>query len=323
LTPSARPDPKSDSAAAPGGWQRLRAGLEKTRRVLTADLGELIRGARQIDANLLEEIESRLLQADAGVEATRAIIDGLTAPLSRHELTDLDAVMAALRAQMIGRLERVESPLFIAGVDHRPFVILVIGVNGAGKTTTIAKLAHWFRDTGESVVLAAGDTFRAAAVEQLQHWGARTGAPVIAQKPGADSAAVIWDALESARARNAGIVIADTAGRLHTRHNLMEELRKIRRTIAKFDATLPVETLLVIEAGTGQNALAQLRQFHEAVGVTGLVLTKLDGTARGGVVFALAAEFAIPVRFVGLGEQLDDLRPFAAEPFVDALLAWR
>ena len=319
MTLPARPDPKSPSAA-PGGWQRLRQGLEKTRRVLTADLGELMRGVKRIDAGLLEEIESRLLLADAGVDTARAIIDGLAAPLARNELADFAAVMNTLRAQMIERLAPVESPLFIAGGDHRPFAILVIGVNGAGKTTTIAKLAHYFRDTGESVVLAAGDTFRAAAVEQLQVWGARTGAPVIARKPGADSAAVIYDALHAARARDAGIVIADTAGRLHTRHNLMEELRKIRRAISRFDAELPVETLLVVEAGTGQNALNQLRQFHEAVGVTGLVVTKLDGTARGGVVFALAAGFGIPIRFVGLGEQMEDLRPFAAEPFVNALL---
>jgi fused signal recognition particle receptor len=316
----ARPESKLPAAAAPGGWQRLRRGLEKTRAVLTADLGDLVRGDKRIDAALLEEIESRLLLADAGVEATRAIIDGVSAPLARHELGDLDAVMAALRARMIEGLARVESPLFIGG-EHRPFVILVVGINGAGKTTTIAKLAHYFRDIGEDIVLAAGDTFRAAAVEQLQHWGTRVGVPVIAQKPGADSSAVVYDALQSARARNAGIVIADTAGRLHTKHNLMEELKKIRRTIARFDAALPVETLLVIEAGTGQNALAQLRQFNEAVGVTGLVVTKLDGTARGGVVFALAAEFDTPIRFVGLGEQLEDLRPFAAEPFVDALLA--
>jgi fused signal recognition particle receptor len=318
LTLSARSDPKS--AAAAGGWRLLRSGLEKTRRVLTADLGELVRGAKSIDAALFEEIESRLLRADAGVEATRAIMDGLSAELARRELSDLNAVLAALRTRMIERLARVESPLFIAGSEHKPFVILVIGVNGAGKTTTIAKLAHWFQDLGESVVLAAGDTFRAAAVEQLQHWGTRVRAPVISQKPGADSAAVIYDALQSARARGTGILIADTAGRLHTRHNLMEELKKIRRTIAKFDAALPVETLLVIEAGTGQNALSQLRQFHDAVGVTGLIVSKLDGTARGGVVFALAEQFGIPIRFVGVGEQPDDLRPFAAEPFVDALL---
>jgi fused signal recognition particle receptor len=317
----ARPDANTPPAAAPTGWQRLRRGLDKTRRVLTADLGELIRGAQRLDAALLEEIESRLLLADAGVAATRAIIDGLAASLSRNELADYGAVMAALRARMIERLAAVESPLFIAGGEHAPFVILVVGVNGVGKTTTIAKLAHYFRGTGHGVVLAAGDTFRAAAVEQLQHWGERVGAPVIAQKPGADSAAVIYDALQAARARRADIVIADSAGRLHTKHNLMEELKKIRRTISRFDPDIAVETLLVIDAGTGQNAQSQLRQFNEAVGVSGLAVTKLDGTARGGVVFALAAEFGIPIRFVGLGEQLDDLRPFAAEPFVEALLA--
>jgi fused signal recognition particle receptor len=317
---SARPDDASRDAAG-GAWQRLRRGLKKTRDVLTADLGDLIRSRRQIDASVLEEIETRLLQSDAGVDATAAIIDALSGALKRKELDSLDAVLDALGRQLAERLAPVESPLFIFDAGHRPFVILVVGVNGVGKTTTIAKLAHYYQDTGQSVVLAAGDTFRAAAIEQLEVWGRRAGVPVIAQKPGADAAAVVYDALAAARARDAGIVIADTAGRLHTKSNLMDELKKIRRIITKFDAELPVETLLVIDAGTGQNAVNQTQQFHEAVGVTGLVITKLDGTARGGVVFALADRFGIPIRFVGVGEQMEDLRPFAAQPFVDALLS--
>lgn len=317
---SARPDDASRDAAG-GAWQRLRQGLRKTRDILTADLGDLIRSRRQIDASVLEEIEARLLQSDAGVDTTAAIIDALSAALKRNELDSLEAVLGALNRHLAERLAKVESPLFIFDMGHRPFVILVVGVNGVGKTTTIAKLARYYQDTGQSVVLAAGDTFRAAAIEQLQVWGKRAGVPVIAQQPGADSAAVVYDALSAARARDADIVIADTAGRLHTKSNLMDELRKIRRTITRFDPELPVETLLVIDAGTGQNAVNQAQQFHEAVGVTGLVITKLDGTARGGVVFALADRFGIPIRFIGVGEQMEDLRPFAAQPFVDALLS--
>lgn len=313
-----RKDPEAGSA---GLWQRLRRGLGRTRAGLTQGLDEFVRGRRVLDQSVLEEVETRLLQADVGVDTTRAIVDRLAARLGRRELADLPAVLAALREHMLELLAPVEDPLFVFPDAGRPFVILVVGVNGAGKTTTIGKMARWYRDLGLGVVLAAGDTFRAAAVEQIQAWGRRTDTPVIAQATGADAAAVIYDALTAAQARGAGLVIADTAGRLHNKSNLMEELRKIRRAVAKFDPGISVETLLVIDAGTGLNALNQVREFHDAVGLTGLAITKLDGTARAGVVFALATRFGLPIRFIGLGEQADDLRPFAAEPFVDALLA--
>ncbi len=312
-----RPESRTDS---PGMWQRLRRGLAKTREGMTAGLSDLFRAKRQIDAGLLEEIEARLLMADVGVDTTRVLIDALNGAVKRREVEDLEAVYASLRTHMIDALRPVEEPLFIFPGEHPPFVMLMVGVNGAGKTTTIGKLAHYYHDAGNSVLLAAGDTFRAAAIEQIQAWGKRTDTPVIAQKTGADSAAVIYDGLAAARARGIDILIADTAGRLHTKANLMEELKKIRRTLNKFDADLEVETLLVLDAGTGQNAINQALQFHETVGLTGLVLTKLDGTARGGVVFALARRLSVPIRFIGLGEQVDDLKPFEAEAFVDALL---
>jgi fused signal recognition particle receptor len=304
-----------------GLWQRLRSGLRRTRAGLTGGLDELFRGRRALDPAVLEEVESRLLLADVGVDTTRTIIDRLALQVARHELADLPAVVAALRAHMVELLAPAEAPLFVFPGAGHPFVILVVGVNGVGKTTTIGKLAHYYHGIGLGVVLAAGDTFRAAAVEQIREWGRRTGAAVIAQPPGADAAAVVFDALAAARARGAELVIADTAGRLHTKSNLMEELRKIRRAIGKSDPRCEVETLLVIDAGTGGNAVNQVREFHDAVGLTGLVVTKLDGTARGGVVFALAHRFGLPIRFIGIGEQADDLRPFAAAPFVDALLA--
>ena len=315
---SAQPRKQTEAAEA-GLWDRLRLALGKTRAGLTAGLDDFIHGRKVLDGAVLEEVETRLLLADVGVDTTRAIIDRLTARLQRGELADLPAVVNALRAHMIELLAPVDAPLFVFSAAARPFVILVVGVNGVGKTTTIGKLARYFNDQG--VVLAAGDTFRAAAAEQIQHWGRQTGVPVIAQPTGADAAAVIFDALAASRARDAGVLIADTAGRLHNKRNLMEELRKVRRAIGKFDPLVEVETLLVIDAGTGGNAVSQVREFHAAVGVTGLVITKLDGSARGGVVFALAREFALPIRFIGLGEKADDLRPFAAEPFVNALLA--
>jgi fused signal recognition particle receptor len=315
---SAQPRKQTEAAEA-GLWDRLRQALGKTRAGLTAGLDQIIHGRKELDGAVLEEVESRLLLADVGVETTRAIIDRLTGLLRRGQLADLAAVVNALRAHMIELLAPVDAPLFVLSAAASPFVILVVGINGVGKTTTIGKLARYFHDQG--VVLAAGDTFRAAAVEQIQHWGQQAGVPVIAQPTGADAAAVIFDALTASRARGAGVLIADTAGRLHNKRNLMEELRKIRRAIAKFDPLTEVETLLVIDAGTGSNAVSQVREFHAAVGVSGLVITKLDGSARGGVVFALAREFALPIRFIGLGEKADDLRPFAAEPFVDALLA--
>ena len=311
--------PETEATARGGVWQRLRQGLRRTRDGLTGGLADLFLGRKQIDAAVLDEIETRLLLADVGVEATRIIIDALAAAVKRNELADLPAVLRALRAQMVAMLAPVQLPLVIPA-EPRPFVILVIGVNGAGKTTTIGKLAERLQRDGHRLLLAAGDTFRAAAIEQLAAWGERVGAPVIAQKTGADSAAVIFDALAAARARGLDLVIADTAGRLHNKRNLMEELKKIRRTLAKFDAQLPVESLLVLDGGTGQNAIAQARDFHEAIGVTGIAVTKLDGTAKGGVLLAIARQFAIPIRYIGVGEGVEDLKPFVAEEFVDALL---
>ena len=314
---SAQPRKQTEAAEA-GLWDRLRQALGKTRAGLTAGLDEFIHGHKVLDGAVLEQVEARLLLADVGVDTTHAIIDRLTGKLNRGELASLPAVIKALRDHMIELLAPVDRPLFVFPAA-RPFVILVVGINGVGKTTTIGKLARYYHDQG--VVLAAGDTFRAAAVEQIQYWGQHTGVPVVAQSTGADAAAVIFDALTASRARGAGVLIADTAGRLHNKRNLMEELRKIRRAIGKFDPQVEVETLLVIDAVTGSNAVSQAREFLAAVDVTGLVITKLDGSARGGVVFALAREFSLPIRFIGLGEKAGDLRPFAAEPFVDALLA--
>lgn len=304
----------------PGGWlARLKQGLARTREVLNTDIRDLI-GSRKIDDELLEEIETQLLTADLGVEATREITADLTRRVSRKQLTDGDALFAALREDMIGLLRPVAQPLEIPD-DIRPFVILVVGINGAGKTTTIGKLAKRLQAQGASVMLAAGDTFRAAAVEQLQVWGERNDIPVIAQHSGADSASVIFDAVHAAKARGIDVVIADTAGRLHTQGNLMEELKKVRRVIAKVEPSAPHEVLLVLDAGIGQNALNQAEQFHNAVGVTGIALTKLDGTAKGGIIFAIARKMGLPIRFVGVGEGIDDLRVFDAEEFVDALLS--
>ncbi|NIP72361.1 MAG: signal recognition particle-docking protein FtsY [Gammaproteobacteria bacterium] len=301
-----------------GGWAaRLRRGLAKTRKGLTGGLADLVLGRKTIDDELLEEIETQLLLADVGVEATREIIDDLTARVSRKELSDAPALMRALRKDMTRVLAPASRPLRVG--EARPYVILVVGVNGVGKTTTIGKLARRLQDEGHSVMLAAGDTFRAAAVEQLQAWGERNAVPVIAQPTGADAASVIFDAVAAARARGIDVLIADTAGRLHTQANLMEELRKIKRVIAKQDPNAPHEVMLVVDAGTGQNALSQARQFNEAVELTGIALTKLDGTAKGGILFALAKHTGLPIRFIGVGEQIEDLRAFDAEEFVEAL----
>ena len=307
------PSPSTDSG---GLLQRLRSGLKRT----GSGLGQLFLGRKQIDEDLLDELETLLLMADVGVDATRQIIDDLTARLKRNELADIEALHAALRDDMLAILGPVAQPLALPGLEQ-PAVILTVGVNGAGKTTTIGKLAARLHGEGRRVMLAAGDTFRAAAVEQLQTWGERTGITVISQPTGSDAASVVYDAHQSATARGVDVLIADTAGRLHTQGNLMEELRKIHRVLGKQDATAPHEVLLVLDAGTGQNALAQVEQFQQAVNVTGLVLTKLDGTAKGGVIFAIAQRFGIPVRFIGVGEGVDDLRPFDAEAFVDALLS--
>lgn len=295
---------------------RLEGQLGKTRSGMAAFWSSL--GQKRMDPDLLEELEAQLLMADMGIKTTQAVIAQLSQGLERQALGDADRIRGTLKGQLKDILERVEAPLHVPeGI--RPFVILVVGVNGVGKTTTIGKLAKRLQQRGLSVMLAAGDTFRAAAVEQLQTWGERNEVPVIAQATGADSASVIFDALEAAKARGIDVLIADTAGRLHNKSNLMEELSKIRRIMARLDASAPHEVLLVLDGGTGQNALNQARQFNEAVGLTGIALTKLDGTAKGGVIFALADQFGIPIRFIGIGEGIDDLQDFNAEAFIEAL----
>jgi len=302
--------------AAPGktGWRdRLRGS------VFARSVGGLFSRNPKLDDDLLDEIETALLTADVGVAATTQLVEQLRKRMKAREFADARALLAALRADLVAMLQPVAKPLVIDQAA-RPFVILTVGVNGVGKTTTIGKLARRFRDEGRSLMLAAGDTFRAAAVAQLQAWGERNGVTVIAQGQDADPASVAFDALQAAKSRGSEVLIADTAGRLHTQQGLMAELGKIRRVLGKIDATAPHEVLMVIDGTTGQNALSQLRQFHAAVNVTGLVVTKLDGTAKGGVVFALAREFGIPIRFAGIGERPEDLRVFDAEAFVDALL---
>ncbi|MBN2978663.1 signal recognition particle-docking protein FtsY [Pseudomonas lactucae] len=308
-------------ASKTGFFARLKQGLSKTSASIGEGMASLFLGKKVIDDELLEDIETRLLTADVGVEATAVIIQSLTQKVARKQLTDADALYKSLQAELAAMLKPVEAPLVIT--PNKPFVILVVGVNGAGKTTTIGKLAKKLQGEGKKVMLAAGDTFRAAAVEQLQVWGERNKIPVIAQHTGADSASVIFDAVQAAKARNIDVLIADTAGRLHTKDNLMEELKKVRRVIGKLDADAPHEVLLVLDAGTGQNAISQAKQFNQTVQLTGLALTKLDGTAKGGVIFALAKQFGLPIRYIGVGEGIDDLRTFEAEPFVQALFAER
>ncbi|MDB6143265.1 MAG: signal recognition particle-docking protein FtsY [Pseudomonas sp.] len=314
--------PAQTEAHKIGFFARLKQGLSKTSASLGEGMASLFLGKKAIDDDLLEEIETRLLTADVGVEATGVIIQSLTQKVARKQLTDSDALYASLQGELTALLKPVEKPLVITSA-HKPFVILVVGVNGAGKTTTIGKLAKKLQLEGKKVMLAAGDTFRAAAVEQLQVWGERNHIPVIAQHTGADSASVIFDAVQAAKARGIDVLIADTAGRLHTKDNLMEELKKVRRVIGKLDEQAPHEVLLVLDAGTGQNAINQAKQFHQTVTLTGLALTKLDGTAKGGVIFALAKQFGLPIRYIGVGESIDDLRTFEAEPFVQALFAER
>ena len=298
---------------------RVRQGLGKTRSQLVSGLEELFLGEKAIDQDLLEQIENTLLQADVGVSVTNDIIENLTQCAARDELGETKILYDYLRRELTELLVKCEEPLTI-GSDSSPFVILAVGVNGAGKTTTIGKLAHYFKDQGFSVLLAAGDTFRAAAVEQLQTWGDRNQVPVIAQAQGSDSASVIYDAMSAAKAREIDIVIADTAGRLHSKKNLMEELSKITRVLKRHGNSAPNEVLLVVDAGTGQNALIQAREFLTAVSVSGIVLTKLDGTAKGGVIFAIAKQLGLPIRFIGVGERVEDLRAFSAEQFVEALI---
>ncbi|MBA5980934.1 signal recognition particle-docking protein FtsY [Pseudomonas sp. MD195_PC81_125] len=313
--------PRSEETKV-GFFARLKQGLSKTSASIGEGMASLFLGRKTIDDDLLDELETRLLTADVGVEATTQIIQRLTQKVARKELADADALYKSLQAELAAMLKPVEQPLKIAS-QTKPFVILVVGVNGAGKTTTIGKLAKKLQLEGKKVMLAAGDTFRAAAVEQLQVWGERNKIPVIAQHTGADSASVIFDAVQAAKARGIDVLIADTAGRLHTKDNLMEELKKVRRVIGKLDADAPHEVLLVLDAGTGQNAINQAKQFNQTVELTGLALTKLDGTAKGGVIFALAKQFGLPIRYIGVGEGIDDLRTFEAEPFVQALFAER
>ena len=301
-----------------GFFARLKRSLLKTKENLGSGFISLFRG-KKIDDDLFEELEEQLLIADVGVETTRKIIANLTEGASRKQLRDAEALYGLLKEEMGEILAKVDEPLNIEG--KTPFVILMVGVNGVGKTTTIGKLARQFEQQGKSVMLAAGDTFRAAAVEQLQVWGQRNNIPVIAQHTGADSASVIFDAIQAAKARNIDVLIADTAGRLQNKSHLMEELKKIVRVMKKLDVEAPHEVMLTIDASTGQNAVSQAKLFHEAVGLTGITLTKLDGTAKGGVIFSVADQFGIPIRYIGVGERIEDLRPFKSDDFIEALFA--
>lgn len=304
----------------PGGlFARFQRGLSKTRHQLGEGIGRLLLGKKEIDAHLIDELEVLLLSADLGIDTTKVILEQLSDSLARKQLADGDAVFAALKMRLYEMLSKGAAPLALTTLDKSPFVILMVGVNGAGKTTTIGKLAKLYQQQGKKVMLAAGDTFRAAAVEQLQVWGKRNEIAVIAQHTGADSASVIFDAVQAAKARGIDVLIADTAGRLHTQGNLMEELKKVKRVIQKIDGHAPHETMLTLDASIGQNALNQARQFHEAIGLTGITMTKLDGTAKGGILFAIANELEIPFRYIGLGEGIDDLRLFDASQFVDAI----
>ena len=314
-----RRNPDRRAPARQGLLGRLGKALRKTRSVIADGIAEIVGSRTSIDDALLEDIETILLTADVGVEATQRIVGGLEERVSRREMADGTALLASLESDMLEILEPVEAPLSVPDTTG-PYVILVIGINGAGKTTTIGKLAARLRSDGRSVMLAAGDTFRAAAIEQLQEWGVRADVPVLAQQPGADSASVIYDAFAAARARGIHVLIADTAGRLHTRVGLMDELRKVKRVIGKLDPAAPHEVLLVLDAGTGQNALTQAVQFHDSIGVTGIALTKLDGTAKGGIIFAIAQRLRLPIRLIGVGEGIEDLRDFDARTFVAAIL---
>ncbi|MGU5779700.1 signal recognition particle-docking protein FtsY [Aeromonas caviae] len=302
-----------------GFFARLKRSLVRTRENIGSGFFGLFSG-KKIDDDLFEELETQLLTADLGVDTTTRIIEGLVQHADRKQLKDAEALYGLLKQDMGEMLAKVEQPLVI-DTSKKPYVILMVGVNGVGKTTTIGKLAKQFQAEGKSVMLAAGDTFRAAAVEQLQVWGQRNNIPVIAQHTGADSASVIYDAIEAARSRGADVLIADTAGRLQNKSNLMEELKKVVRVMKKLDDTAPHEIMLTLDAGTGQNALSQAKLFSEAVGLTGITLTKLDGTAKGGVIFAVADKFQIPIRYIGVGEGIDDLRPFVANDFIEALFS--
>lgn len=314
-------DNASDTAhddKKPGLFNRLKQGLSRTRSQLSTGVADLVLGKKIIDDELLEELENILLSADLGLETTQRVLENITAQVSRKQLDDGAALLQALQNELSQLLQPCEKPL---SLDHQPTAILMVGINGAGKTTTIGKLAKQFKQSGKNVILAAGDTFRAAAVEQLQVWGERNEIPVIAQHTGADSASVTYDALQAAQARQADVVIADTAGRLHTQANLMEELKKVKRVMSKLDEAAPHEIILVLDASIGQNALRQAEEFQQALGLTGLIITKLDGTAKGGVIFAIANRLQLPIYYIGVGESIDDLRPFNADDFVNALFA--
>ena len=309
---------EADKPGVRGFFKRLRAKLNQGPAWLTTDLTELLPG-RKIDAEILDDLETRLITADVGAEATGRILTELRGRVARKELNDVDALLQALHDAMFDILKAVETPLSV-DPNIKPYVILVVGINGAGKTTTIGKLAHRLLAEGRSVMLAAGDTFRAAAREQLEVWAERNQVPIVAQQGGAEPAAVIFDALQAARARNIDVLIADTAGRLHTQTHLMDELKKVKRVLARLDPGAPHEVLLVLDGTIGQNAVAQAEEFNKGLGVTGLVVTKLDGTAKGGVVLAIAQKLKIPIRFVGVGEQSEDFGIFNASEFVSALL---
>ena len=309
---------EADKPGVRGFFKRLRAKLNQGPAWLTTDLTELLPG-RKIDAEILDDLETRLITADVGAEATGRILAELRGRVARKELNDVDALLRALHDAMVDILKAVETPLSVDS-NIKPYVILVVGINGAGKTTTIGKLAHRLLAEGRSVMLAAGDTFRAAAREQLEVWAERNQVPIVAQQGGAEPAAVIFDALQAARARNIDVLIADTAGRLHTQTHLMDELKKVKRVLARLDPGAPHEVLLVLDGTIGQNAVAQAEEFNKGLGVTGLVVTKLDGTAKGGVVLAIAQKLKIPIRFVGVGEQSEDFGVFNASEFVSALL---
>ena len=297
----------------------IHQGLQKTRGPLRRGLESLFLGKRTIDKALLDKIETLLITADVGIETTQTLIDNLTEALARKALKDPEALMQALMTQMKSLLQPYAQPLSLPTQHSSPYAILMVGVNGSGKTTSIGKLAHHLQSQGHSTLLAAGDTFRAAAIEQLLAWGERNATPVIAQKTGSDSASVIYDAMQAAKARHIDVVLADTAGRLHTQNHLMDELKKIKKVMQKFDPHAPQETILVLDASTGQNALQQAKQYHEAIDVDGIILTKLDGTAKGGIVFAITQTLGLPIRFIGIGESKEDLRPFNADDFVEAL----
>jgi fused signal recognition particle receptor len=309
---------KKNQETQGGLFSSIVNGLKKTRNALSSGLGNLFLGKKVIDAALMKEIETQLILADVGITVTQKIIADLTKKISRHELNDPTALYKALKEQLLAVL-KVSNEKTLPASFSKPSVILVVGVNGTGKTTSIGKLAKHFQNKQMKILLAAGDTFRAAAIEQLQVWGERNAIPVISQKIGSDSASVIFDAYTATKSRNADLLIADTAGRLHTQNHLMEELKKIKRVLAKMDPLAPQEILLVLDATTGQNALKQAEAFNEAMGVTGIIITKLDGTAKGGIVFAIADKMKIPIYFVGVGEKIDDLLPFEAETFVNAL----